>query len=160
MVFRDVRKRLSIASLLMMDVSAAYPNTSDERLPHNLHKRKIDPKVVQWVASFLTKRHTIVYTNEHTTPKLSIDLGLSQGSPLSLILYLFCNADLLEDSAKKVVEAQGFIDDITLIATGRSTRGNNQKLAKVQNNICEGWKTKHGSEFSIPKYQLIHITRK
>lgn len=60
MVFRDVRKRLSIESLLMMDVSAAYPNTSHERLLHKLHKRKIDPKVVQLVASFLIKRHTIV----------------------------------------------------------------------------------------------------
>lgn len=62
-----------IASLLMMDVSAAYPNTSHQRLLHNLRKRKIDIKVVDWVASFLRDRHTIVKTNEHTTPKLSIN---------------------------------------------------------------------------------------
>ena len=36
-----------IASLLMIDVSAAYPNTSHQRLLHNLRKRKIDHKVVQ-----------------------------------------------------------------------------------------------------------------
>ena len=149
-----------IASLLMMDVSAAYPNTSHQRLLHNLRKRKIDYKVVQWVASFLTNRHTIVKTNEHTTPKLSIDLGLPQGSPLSSILYLFYNADSLDENAKKGVEAQGFIDDITLIVTGKSTKGNNQKLAKVHNSVCKDWRAKHGSEFSIPKYQLIHMSRK
>ena len=90
-----------IASLLMMDVSAAYPNTSHQRLLHNLRKRKIDVKVVNWVTSFLTNRQTIVKTNEHTTPKLYTDLGLPQGSPLSSILYLFYNVDLLDNCTKK-----------------------------------------------------------
>lgn len=90
-----------IASLLMMDFSAAYPNTSHKRLLHNLRKRKIDHKIVKWVTSFLTNRQTILKTKEHTTSKLFIDLGLPQGSPLSSILYLFYNADLLEDSVAK-----------------------------------------------------------
>lgn len=108
----------------------------------------------------LTNRQIIVKTNEYTTPKLSIDLGLPQGSSLLSIPYLFYNADLLDDSTKKRVEAQGFIDNITLIVTGKSTRGNNQKLAKVHNSVCKDWSAKHGSEFSIPKYQLIYISRK
>ncbi len=84
-----------------MDVSAAYPNTSQQRLLHNLRKRKIDVKVVDLVASFLTNRQTIVKTNEYTTPKLSIDLRLPQGSPLSSIHYLFYNGDLFDDCAEK-----------------------------------------------------------
>lgn len=118
-----------IASLLIVDVSAAYPNTSHQRLLHNLRKWKIDGKVVNWVVSFLTKRQTIVKTNEHTAPKLYTDLGLPQGSPLSSILYLFYNADLLDDCAKKGVGAQGYIDDITLISTSKLVKGNTQKLA-------------------------------
>lgn len=116
--------------------------------------------MVDWIASFLTNRHIIVKTNEYTTPKLSINLGLPQGSPLSSILYLFYNGDILDDCAKKGVDAQGYIDDITLIATGRSVKGNSQKLAKVHNEVCENWRVKHGSEFGLAKYQLIHITRK
>lgn len=129
----------------MIDVSAPYPNTSHDIPLHNLRKRKIDHKVVQWVASFLTNRNTTVKTNKPTTPKLSIDLRLPQGSPLSSIFYLFYNADILDDSTKKRVEAQGFIDDITLIVKGKSAKSNNQKLANVQNSTCEGWKIKHGS---------------
>ena len=87
--------------------------------------------------SFFTNWHTIVKTNEYTTLKLFIDLGLPQGSPLLLIFYLFYKADLLDDSTKKGVKAQGFIDNITLIVTGKSTRNNNQKLAKVHNSICK-----------------------
>ncbi len=80
--------------------------------------------MVEWVASFLTDRHTIVKTNKQTTPKLFINLVLPQESPLSLILYLFYNWDLLDYFAKKKVDEQGYIDDITLIATGKSV-GNN-----------------------------------
>lgn len=94
-----------IALFPMMDVSATYSNTSHQRLLHNLRKQKVDYKVVQWVASFLTNGHTIVKTNKVTTLKFSIDLGLPQSSSLLSILYLFHNADLLDDSTKKGVEA-------------------------------------------------------
>ncbi len=143
-----------------MDVSAAYPNTSHQRILHNVRKRKIDIKVVDWVASFLTDRHTIVKTNELTTSKLSINLGLPQGSLRSSILCLFYNGDLLDDCAKKGVDAQGYIDDITLIATGKPVKSNSQKLAMVHNQVCKNWRVKHRSEFGFAKYQLIHITRK
>lgn len=141
----------------MMDVSAAYPNTSHQRLLHNLRKRRVDAKVVDWFDSILASRQIIVKTDEYTTRKLSVDLGLPQGLALSSILYLFYNGDL-DDCAKKGVDAQGYIDDVTLIATGKSVKGNNQKLAKVHNEVCESWRARHGSEFSLAKYQLIHIS--
>ncbi len=144
----------------MMDVSSAYLNTSHQRLLHNLRKKRIDIKVIGWVASFLTNRQTIVKTNEHTTPKLFIDLGLPLGLPFSSIFYLFYNRDLLDDCVKRGVEAQGYIDDITFIAKSKSVKDNNQKLAKVHNPVGESWRMKHGSEFSLPKYQLIYISRK
>ena len=31
---------------------------------------------------------------------------------------------------------------------------------KVHNEVCESWRAKHGSEFTLAKYQLIHISRK
>lgn len=108
----------------------------------------------------MTNCQTIVKTNEHTTPKLLIDLGLSQGLPISSILDLSYNGDLLDDCAKKRVDAQGYIDDITLIATSKSVKENNQKLARVHIQVCESWRVKHGSELSLPKYPLIHISSK
>lgn len=77
-----------------------------------------------------------------------------------LIVYLFYNADLLDNSTKKGIEAQKFINNITLIAMNKSTKDNNHKLAKVYNSVYKDWRVKHGSKFSIPKYQLIYISRK
>lgn len=149
-----------IAFLLMMDVSMAYPNTSHQRLLHNLRKRKIDLKVVNQIASFLINRQTIVKTNEYTMPKLYTDLGLPQGSPLSSIFYLFYNADLPNNCTKKRIGAQGYINNITFISISKLVKGNIQKLVQVHNQICENWRVKHESEFSLPKYQLIHISQK
>ncbi len=149
-----------IALLLIMDISTVYPKSSHQHLLHNLCKQKIDYKVVQWVASFLTNWCTIVKTNEHITSKLSINLGLPQGSSLLSIFYLFYNTDWLDDSAKKGVEFQGLIDNITLFVIDKSTRGKNQKLAKVYHSVCKDWRAKYKLEFSIPKYQLIYFSRK
>lgn len=44
---------------------------------------------------------------------------------------LFNNADLLEDSAKKGVGSQRFIDDVTMIATSRITREDDRKFARI-----------------------------
>ena len=108
----------------MMNVSAVYLNTSHKRLLHNLRKKKIDHKVVKWVVLFLANPQTIIKTNKHITFKLSINLCLPQELSLSSILYLFYNADLLEDCAAKGIEAQGFINDKTLIPTSKSNRSN------------------------------------
>ena len=39
--------------------------------------------------------------------------GLPQGSPLSPILYIFLNADLVEDTVDSKKGALGFVDDYT-----------------------------------------------
>lgn len=86
---------------------------------------------MKWVESFLSNRQTIVKINKYTTSNLFIDLGLPQGSFLSSIFYSFYNRNLLKNSAAKRVKAQDFIDNITFIITGKSTRNNTPKLAKV-----------------------------
>lgn len=68
-------------------------------------------------------------------PKLFIDLGLPQRLSLSFILYLFYNRDHFNKCAKKEVDIQRYIDDITLIAIGKSVKNNNQKLIKVHNQV-------------------------
>lgn len=153
--FKNIDSALNkdkVVSFLMIDVLAAYPKTSYQYLLHNFCKRKIDRKVIKWVASFSTNRQIIVKINEHTMPKLYTDLGLFQGLPLSFILYLFYNADLLNDCAKKRVTAQDYINDITLIFASKSVRDNTQKLVQVHNQLCKSWLVKHGLKFSLPKY--------
>ncbi len=41
------------ASALMLDVTGAFDNVSHSRLIHNLRKRRLDPQMIAWRASFV-----------------------------------------------------------------------------------------------------------
>jgi hypothetical protein len=87
-------KHKEVTSLLLLDVSGAFDNVSHPRLLHNLRKRRIDPKTVQWISSFLSNRTTTLALPEFTAEPSEFHTGIPQGSPLSPILCLFYNADL------------------------------------------------------------------
>lgn len=86
---------------------------------------------------------------------------MPQGLPLSLILYLFHNADLIENCASvdANLDLSSFIDDIALSATGDTTKENCLLLEKAL-EIRTAWADTHGSKFALAKYQLIHIMRR
>ena len=151
-----------VASLLLLDVAGAYDKVSHKRLLHNLRKRSIDNRLVCWIASFLKDRSTMLKTNEFSTTSTAIDVGIPQGSPLSPILYLFYNSDLLESATNRPdlhVKATGFVDDVGLLTYGNSTDENCVNLSRFHKEECLQWARKHGSEFDIGKYQLIHLSR-
>lgn len=149
-----------VASLLLLDVAGAFDNINQSRLIHNLRKRQVDHKLVQWIQSFLSGQTTIIKTRKHTTDPIFTPNGIPQGSPLSQILYLFYNADLLNKIAKrKNTSAIGYIDDIAILTIGKTTKETCKTLAEVHTNICEPWSQSHASKFGLSKYQLVHLTR-
>lgn len=115
--------------------------------------------MVRWVESFLSKRSTTLKLQEYTAPSVPIQTGIPQGSPLSPILYLFYNADLVEACNTVDTEAVGYIDDVSILAVGPSTYHNCKTLKKVHRK-AEEWAQRHGSRFAPAKYELVHFSRK
>jgi hypothetical protein len=52
----------------------------------------------------------------------------------------------------------GFIDDITYGIQGNSDKENARKSKRILNDV-EVWRKKHGVQFEISKYVLVHYTR-
>jgi hypothetical protein len=53
-----------------------------------------------------------------------VDVGIPQGSPLSLILYLFYNADLLETAGGQDIQTAGWINNIYFFTRSTSAEQN------------------------------------
>ncbi len=148
-----------VASLLLLDVSGAFDNVSHKRLLHNLRKRRIDEKIVTWIASFLGSRHTHIVVDGYKSRKYNIATGIPQGSPLSPILYLFYNADLIEIcNAQQNTLATGYIDDVAILSWGDTTEITCNALSTTL-NLASQWAARHASVFAPGKFQLTHHTR-
>lgn len=148
-----------VASLLLLDVSGAFDNVSHRRLLHNLRSRKVDEKLVRWIASFLSNRRTRIVMDGHASKEYPVETGIPQGSPLSPILYIFYNAGLIEECAVGDSTAvTGYIDDAAILAWGDSTGETCQKLA-VSLERAQRWANTHASKFAPEKFQLTHFTR-
>jgi hypothetical protein len=65
----------------------------------------------------------MIQLREHTTELLSIDTGIPQRVPISLILYLFYNTDILEDAIRgdSDIVTGGWVDNVYFLAHSQST---------------------------------------
>lgn len=148
-----------VASLLLLDVSGAFDNISHRRLLHNLRKRRVDEKTVRWIASFLGERQTELSIDGFQSEPYKLTTGEPQGSPLSPILYLFYNADLIDRcSQDENTAATGFIDDVAILAWAKTTE-ETCTLLQAALREAEDWASSHASVFAPDKFQLTHFTR-
>lgn len=86
-----------------------------------------------WIADFLGNRTTTLRLQEGDIGNREVATGIPQGSPLSLILYLFFNADLITDlqKASAKVLVIGYIDDICIITWGEDRERNCRRIERL-----------------------------
>jgi hypothetical protein len=98
--------------------------------------------------------------NRRTIELFSMQTEISQSSSLSLILYLFYNADLLKMCDRLEINTRSlrYVDDVNILVYEKSTNENCRNLERVH-KLCERWATRHEFVFVSTKYELIHFTR-
>jgi hypothetical protein len=146
-------------SAIFMDVAGAFNYVHHKRLIHDMKKRKAPDFIVRWVEDFLQGRSTRLKFNGVESERICTNAGVPQGSPLSPILYMFYNADLLEIPGERSgVLSLGFIDDIAYGTQGETAEGNAKELEEMLGK-AEKWRESHGAKFEESKYVLVHFTR-
>lgn len=150
-----------VVSMLSLDISGAFPNTSHERLNWVLKQKGFPRWVTRFVEDFLRERRTRLTFGGFESQWFPMETGIPQGSPLSPILFLLFIAELL-DNLQRPCDATlgfGFVDDTNLIAWGDSARDNCRRL-KLAHDKCIAWSKRYGAKFAPDKYKLMHFTRK
>ena len=90
----------------------------------------------------------------------SLDNGIVQGDPLSMLLYLFYNAGMLNVPSSNREDCLGYIDDIALTVEVKTFSDTHQILQDMINREegAKEWATQHNLKFEATKSVLIDFS--
>jgi len=150
-----------VLSLVSFDVQGAFNGVHTTVLCQRLRERRIPEDLVLWIQSFCSNRKASVVVGDFESPVQDIaHAGIPQGSPLSTLLYVFYNANLVQGRFEKSGGSIGFIDDYSAWVTGPSAEANRQVLQTQLIPKVEGWARQSGAVFEAEKTSFIHFTRR
>ena len=112
---KDAWRKQQVVSVLFLDIEGAFPNAVKERLEHNLKTRKVPIKAVKFIHNLLKEQYTALKFDNYVSDRIALDNGIGQGDPLSMILYQYYNADLLDIPMGANETASAYVDDAILV---------------------------------------------
>ncbi|KAM4061787.1 endonuclease-reverse transcriptase domain-containing protein [Hirsutella rhossiliensis] len=83
---------------------------------------------------------------------------MGKGSPLSPILFLFFNADLVQTKISTSGGSIAFVDDYSAWVTGSTAESNRDGIQSIIDRALE-WEKRSGATFEGDKTTIIHFTR-
>jgi hypothetical protein len=155
-------RRKKVAVMLFLDIEGAFPHAVTDRLLHNMRKRRLPEEYVGFVERMLTNRRTRLRFDGYLSDWVPIDNGIGQGDPLSMILYLFYNADLIDVASEKGQAAVAFVDDANLYAEGDSYGEAYDSLRRMllKAGGAKEWTETHHSRFEKSKFAVVCFSRR
>ena len=146
-------------SLISFDVKGAYNGVFAPRLIQRMRARRIPERWLRWISAFcLDRSASLVLGGRESDINLLLFPGLPQGSPLSPMLFLFYNADLVE---KRILNREGsiaFVDDYTAWVVDENAEANTARIRGIVDHAL-AWESRSGATFEGEKTALVHFTR-
>ena len=150
-----------MASVLFLDVQGAFPNVVKEVLIHNMKSRGVPTQYIVMTKMMLTNRQTRLSFDDYLSTPIPITNGNNQGCPMLMMFYAFYNAGLLELSPPGSTDERqfGFVDDVTLLATGPTFVETHEKLKSMMERTggAFNWSESHNSPFELTKLALMNF---
>ena len=146
--------------MLSLDVTGAFDHASHLRLIYILKSKWIPLWIINWVTSFLEDGQATIKIHSQESALRDVKTGIPQGSPISPILFLFYNEELIRLCNEPGTKSSGvgFVDDVNILAWNTKTEANCRTLLRIHDK-CQDWARRHGASFAPSKYDLIHLSR-
>jgi hypothetical protein len=149
-----------VASVLFLDIEGAFLNAVPEKLIRNMKRRGVPTKIINLTANMLINRETRLRFDDHTSDAIPINNGIGQGDPLSMGLYQFYNADLLNIPTEANQLAIAYVDDAIIFGSGSSFEDTHKDLVDMmtkEKGVIE-WSLDHNSPLKFSKLALIDFS--
>ena len=157
---KDAWRRGEVASLLCLDVKAAFPSAAMDVLLHEMRSCGISSGHAEWFERRLQGRKTTLVFDDFRSETFDIEEGIDQGDAQSLIAWVIYNHQILK-ILNKMAKETGFlyVDDAAVLVTGDDFSTMHDKLKSIMNRIME-WAVAHNCSFGLDKFQLLDLSRK
>lgn len=146
--------------LLFVDVKAAFPTVNPTRLTDTSNKMGFCPNLTRLTANFLSERATTFQIGDYQSePKgQRLTIGLPQGSPLLVILYILYNPPLLRvaDVVPDTISL-GLINDVAFATSGSTVEEVTDQLQQLADREL-AWGSQYGAAFDRAKRQWMLLT--
>lgn len=152
------RKRIALA--LLLDVKGAFDRVNKQRLLHRMVEVGIAGNIVRWVDSYLSDRQAMLVIDGRTGETHSIQAGLPQGSPISLVLFILSVSGMFQcmEDRHSMLQAISFVDDIGLVTECDILEEGTQKLERIARDAIR-WGLDNKVEFEVSKTEILVFSR-
>ena len=154
---KDSWRKKQVTAVLFLDIEGAFPNAVTSKLIHSMRKRKLPVALISFAELMLKERSTVLRFDDHTSEIIPLDNGIGQGDPLSMALYQYYNADILEIPCRPQESAEAYVDDAILTATAKTFEEAHEILVDMmtrEKGMIE-WSQLHNSSIEYSKLALI-----
>jgi len=157
---RHTWRQKRVVSALFLDIEGVFPNAVTDRLIHNMKRHRLLPEIVSFTNRMLRGRRTKLQFDDYTSEWFDILNGIGQGDPLSMILYIIYDSDLVRTAKGKQELTLAFVDDTAFLAIGKTFQEMHQILKDMLERSGGGfeWSNLHNSRFAPSKFALIDFS--
>lgn len=159
---KDTWRKGKVASLLCLDVKAAFPSVAVDVILQEMRDCGIPEGHMEWFGRRLEGRKTTLIFDNYRSEMFDIKEGLDQGDAHLLIELLIYNHQILK-VFKKLCKETGFlfVNDTAILvkeADFDKTHAKSKDVMLREEGVME-WARMHNCNFRIEKFQLLDLSR-
>ncbi len=150
-----------VVFMLSLNIAEMFNHVLHTRLLHTLRMKRTLNYIVKWTCSFLKDRESSLTFNEQISTMQRVNADISQRFLISLILFLFFNASLIEkcEALEIKIKVLDFVNDINILIYNKITKSICKSLSQAH-DVCAKWAWTHDATFASEKYELTHFIHK
>src|SRR5947207_4573858 len=148
-----------ITSVLFMNVKEVYDHVSCNQLLKICKNLDLPRLLCSWIECFMNNRYVQLAFDENKQEKTRVEIGISQESPISSILFLIYIRDIFSEINSMQIRSSSYVDDIGLVASSETIEENCLMLENAAEKLLQ-LQNKNNIQFDMEKIDIIHFHTK